>query len=100
MNIQLFLDLILVARHTRISKINFLYAMCFFLHIDVKSTSISCKIEFHIETDFQFSVSIDVFNHLNATNIKYIIILGVNNPTTYKLFDASEKTVAHFVTSL
>ena len=39
-------------------------------HIDVKSTSISRKIEVHIESNFYFSVSIDVFDHLNATNIK------------------------------
>ena len=55
----------------------FLYAMCFFQHIDVKSTSISLKIEDHIKSNFHFSVSIDIFNHLNATNIKYKIILGV-----------------------
>ena len=42
----------------------------FFQHIDVKSTSISRKIEFHIESNFHFSVSIDVFNHFNATNLK------------------------------
>ena len=42
----------------------------FFQHIDVKSTSISCKIEVHIESSFHFSVSIDVLNHFNATNIK------------------------------
>ena len=41
----------------------------FFQHIDVKSTSISCKIEVHIESNFHFSVSIDVFNHFNETNI-------------------------------
>ena len=41
----------------------------FFQHIDVKLTSISCKIEVHIESNFHFSVSIDVFNHYNATNI-------------------------------
>ena len=42
----------------------------YFQHIDVKSTSISLKIEVQIEPNFYFSVSIDVFNHLNATNIK------------------------------
>ena len=42
----------------------------FLKHIDVKSTSISRKIEVHIESNFYFSVSIDVFNHFNATNIK------------------------------
>ena len=50
----------------------FLYAMCFFQHIDVKSTSISRKIEVHIESNFHFSVSIDIFNHFNATKIKKI----------------------------
>ena len=40
-----------------------------FQHIDVKLTSISCKIEVHIESNFHFSVSIDVFNHFNTTNI-------------------------------
>ena len=42
----------------------------FFKHFDVKSTSISRKIEVHIESNFHFSVSLDVFNHFNATNIK------------------------------
>ena len=51
--------------------------MCFFQHIDVKSTSISREIEVHIETNFHFSVSIDVFNHLNATYIQKKIIFGV-----------------------
>ena len=46
----------------------------FFQHIDVKSTSISRKIEVHIESNFYFSVSIDVFNHFNATNIKIELI--------------------------
>ena len=41
----------------------------FFQHIDVKLTSISCKIEIHIESNFHFSVSIDVFNQLNAAII-------------------------------
>ena len=68
----------------------------FFQHIDVKSTSLPRKLEVHIESKFHFSVSIDVLNHFNATNIKNKII----NPSTYKLFDASEKTVPHFVTSL
>ena len=49
----------------------------FFQHIDVKSTSISRKVEVHIESNFYFNVSIDVFNHFNATNIKNKIILGV-----------------------
>ena len=42
----------------------------FFQHIDVTSTSISRKIEVHIELNFHFSVSIDVFGNFNATNIK------------------------------
>ena len=42
----------------------------FYQHIDVKSTSISRKIEVHIELNFHFSVSIDVFGHFNAANIK------------------------------
>ena len=49
------------------------YFLCvrnmFLQHIDVKLTSISCKIEVHIESNFYYSVSIDVFNHFNATNI-------------------------------
>ena len=48
----------------------FLNMMCFFQHIDVKSTSISSKIKVHIESNFHFSVSIDVFNYNNAINIK------------------------------
>ena len=42
---------------------------CVFQHIDIKLTPISCKIEVHIESNFHFSVSIDVFNHFKATNI-------------------------------
>ena len=49
----------------------------FFQHIDVKSTSITRKLEVHIESNFHFSDSIEVFNHFNATNIKNKIILGV-----------------------
>ena len=49
----------------------------FFQHIDVKSTSIISKIEVHIDLNFHISVSIDILNHLNATNIKNKIILGV-----------------------
>ena len=48
----------------------FLYAMCFFQHIVVKLTSNSFKIEVHITSNFHFGVSIDVFNHFDATNIK------------------------------
>ena len=72
----------------------------FFEHIDVKLTSISCKIEVHIEANFHSSVSIDVVNNFNATNIKISFFRCVNNNITYKLFGASEKTVPHFVTSL
>ena len=53
---------------------NFFVRNVFFQHIDVKSTSISRKIEVHIESNFYFSVSIDVFNHFNATNIKIELI--------------------------
>ena len=42
----------------------------YFQHIDVKLTSIPRKIEVHIEQNFHFSVSIDVFGHFYATNIK------------------------------
>ena len=55
----------------------FFCTQCFFQHIDVISTSISRKIEVHIESKFYFSVSIDVFNHFNAANIKNMIIVGV-----------------------
>ena len=51
--------------------------MCFFQNIDVKSTPILRKVKVHIESNFHLSVSIDVFNHYNATNIKNKIILGV-----------------------
>ena len=55
----------------------FFCTQCVFQDIDVKSTSISCKIDVHIESIFHFSVSIDVCNHFNATNIIIKIILGV-----------------------
>ena len=48
-----------------------------------KKSFFSRKIEVHIESNFHFSVSIDVFNHFNATNIKNTSILGVDNTTTY-----------------
>ena len=63
--------------HANFQKYFSLYAICFYQLIDVKSTSISCKIKVHIESNFPFSISIDVFNHFNATNIKKKIILGV-----------------------
>ena len=56
--------------HANFQNYVFLYAMCFFQHIDVKSTSISRKIEVHIESNYYFRVSIEVSNHFNATNIK------------------------------
>ena len=55
----------------------FFVHIVFFHHIDVKSTSISRKIEVHIESNFHFCDSIDDFNHFKATDIKNQIILGV-----------------------
>ena len=55
----------------------FLVNNVFFQHINIKSTSISRKIKVHIESNFHLSVSMYVFNHYNATNIKNKIILGV-----------------------
>ena len=63
--------------HTNFQNYFILVHNMFFLHIDVNSTSISRKIKVHIESNFHFSVSIDVFNHYNATNIKNKIVLGV-----------------------
>ena len=65
--------------HVNFQSYLFLYVMCFFQHINFKLTSISSKIEVHIESNFHFSVSvsIDVFNHFNAKNIKSKIISGV-----------------------
>ena len=49
----------------------FLSPQCvFFQHIGVKLTSISHKIDVHIESNYHFGDSIDVLNHFNATNIK------------------------------
>ena len=62
--------------HTNSRIIIFLHNV-FFQHIDVKSTSISRKIEVHIESNFHVSVSMNVFNHFNATNIKNKIISGL-----------------------
>ena len=53
-------------KHKLISRIIIFCTQCVFQHIDVKSTSISRKIEVHIALNFQFCVSIDVFNHFNA----------------------------------
>ena len=63
--------------HTNFQNYFSLYAKCFSSTLDVKSTSMSCKIEVQIESNFHFSISIDVLNHFNATNIKRKIILGV-----------------------
>ena len=52
-------DLSLKANAT-VQNYFFIVRNAFFQHTDVKSTSISCKIEVHIETNFHFSVSIDV----------------------------------------
>ena len=49
--------------HTNIQNYFCFVRNVFFQHIDVKSTSISRKIEVHIKSNFLFSVSIDVFNH-------------------------------------
>ena len=62
---------------TNFQNYYFLYTMCFFQHNDVNLTSISRKIEIHIESNFRFCVSIDVFNLFNATDIKNKIILGM-----------------------
>ena len=43
--------------HANFQNYFFLYTMCFFQHIDAKSTAISRKIEDHIESNFYFSVS-------------------------------------------
>ena len=60
------------SRKAHANFLNYYYFVCnmFFQHIDVKSTPISCKLEVHIELNFHICVSIDVFSHLNATNIK------------------------------
>ena len=55
--------------HANFQNISFVCNV-FFQHIDVKLTSITRKMEVHIESNFHLSVSIDVFNHFNATNIK------------------------------
>ena len=60
--------------HANFQNYFFVRNVFFFLHIEVKSTSISRKFEVHIESKFPFSVSIDVFNHFKATNIKNKII--------------------------
>ena len=56
--------------HVNFHNYHFFVRNVFFQHIDVKSASISCKIEVHIESNFHFSVCIDVFNHYKATHIK------------------------------
>ena len=55
--------------HTNFQN-DFFVRNVFFQHIDVKSTSILRKSEVHIESNFYYSVSLDVFNHFNVTNMK------------------------------
>ena len=62
--------------HVNVQIFFFVYNV-FSQYIDVNLTSILRKIEVHIESNFHFSVSIDVLNHFNATNIKNKIIFGV-----------------------
>ena len=63
--------------HTNFQNYFFFVRNVFFHHIDIKSTSISCKLKSILNQIFHFSVSIDVFKHFNARNIKNKIILGV-----------------------
>ena len=49
--------------HMQISRI------IFFL---VRNVFFSRKIEVYIKSNFHFSISIDIINHFNATNIKKI----------------------------
>ena len=61
--------------HSSFQNYFFLYTMCFFQHIHVKSSPILRKIKVHIESNFHLSISKDVFNHYNATNINKIILV-------------------------
>ena len=70
--------------HTNFQNFLFVRNVFFFSLL----TSLSRKIEVHIESNFQFSVSIDVLNHFNATNIKKDCFRFVKKPTKYKLLDA------------
>ena len=67
-----------ISRKTHANYQNYFFVRnVFFQYIDVKSTSISRKIEVHIESNFHFSVSIDVFKHSKCNKHKYKISLGV-----------------------
>ena len=55
--------------HTNFQNYFFVRNVFFPAH-SLKLTSISRKIEVHIESKIHFNVSIDIFNHFNATNIK------------------------------
>ena len=67
-----------VARHRRISRILFFCTQCVFSStLTSNRRQFHVKFEVHIESNFHFSVSIDVFNHFNATNITNKIVPGV-----------------------
>ena len=60
--------------HAKFQNYYFLYTMCFSSTLTLNRCQFH---EVHIESNFHFSVSIDVLNHFNATDMKNKIILGV-----------------------
>ena len=60
--------------HTNLQNYYFFCTQCVF-----SSTLTSNRRRYHVKlkSNFHFSVSIDVFNHFNATNMKNKIILSV-----------------------
>ena len=72
----------------------------FFLHTDIKSTSIWRKIEVHVES-ISFCSSYEHFQLLQRNKQhKTAINLGGCRTSRYKLLDSFENIVRHFVTSL
>ena len=77
----------------------------FFARNVFSSTLTSNRRQFHVKlksilNQIFLLLFLDVFYHFNAANIKIRLFRCVNNPTKYKLFDASQKALPHVVTSL
>ena len=86
----------LFVKLTQISRIIFLYTICFFCIL----TSNRSKNKAHIQSYFYFGPPIDVFTFQRNEQHSNTKILGVHCISRYELFDSCEKTVRHFVMSL
>ena len=60
--------------HANFQNYYFLYATCFSSTLTSNLRQFHEKIEVYIVSNYHFTVSIDVFNHFNSTNIKIRLV--------------------------